>query len=126
MNRRSIAILQQMGIPVWQPQVPAGEIACHAIKLAIVVDREQQSRSVYLAQGIAIALALEPSEYIVIDPQQLASYQPQLLLWFASAPASQDTQALVGQFQWDALEQEPLQKRLLWKMLTHVKNQQAS
>ncbi|MFM2485636.1 DNA polymerase III subunit psi [Celerinatantimonas yamalensis] len=116
MDTRAIALLQQMGVTIWESRQPICTKTTH-LDLAVVCDHPEQLQTSKLWQGLN--KGLEPFSLViqVLSAEQLASVESRWVLWFAKQLPEQDLSGLLGPYDWRSLAQQGTLKRQVWESL---------
>lgn len=116
MQQRSIALLQQMGIPVWFSRKRENSLT--SVPLLWVHDNPDALKASPLWQGVAVAIDDKISDIVVVTAEQSSYYSSPTIIWTSEQPPERDSN--VSRYIWSALCTQGALKRQLWQQIYHV------
>lgn len=116
MQQRSIALLQQMGIPVWFCR--DRETTSLSIPLLWIHDQPDQLKVSSLWQGLMIAIQDQRASIVVTTPEKADDYKSPVIIWTSDQAPVNDEK--VTRYTWSALCTQGEQKRQLWQQVWHA------
>ncbi|MFM2479338.1 DNA polymerase III subunit psi [Celerinatantimonas sp. MCCC 1A17872] len=116
MQQRSIALLQQMGIPVWLSCKRENSLT--SVPLLWVHDNPDALKASPLWQGVIVAIGDKISDIVVVTAEQSSHYLSPTIIWTSEQPPMSD--ADVSRYIWSALCTQGALKRQFWQQIYHA------